>query len=60
MRYAQPLPPDALTSPHAFPEDVITVLKTIFDPKSRSRSCPHLIYEVKFSDVDGGQKVDIQ
>ncbi len=41
--------------------DVITVLKTIFDPEIPVDIYElGLIYEVKFSDVDGGQKVDIQ
>ena len=42
-------------------QDVITVLKTIFDPEIPVDIYElGLIYEVKFSDVDGGQKVDIQ
>ena len=42
-------------------QDVITVLKTIFDPEIPVDIYElGLIYEVKFSDVDNGQKVDIQ
>ena len=42
-------------------QDVITVLKTIFDPEIPVDIYElGLIYEVKFSDVEGGQKVDIQ
>ena len=41
--------------------DVITVLKTIFDPEIPVDIYElGLIYEVKFSDAEGGQKVDIQ
>lgn len=41
--------------------DVITVLKTIFDPEIPVDIYElGLIYEVKFSDAKGGQKVDIQ
>ncbi|MDB4676193.1 metal-sulfur cluster assembly factor [Flavobacteriales bacterium] len=42
-------------------QDVITVLKTIFDPEIPVDIYElGLIYEVKFSDAEGGQKVDIQ
>ena len=42
-------------------QDVITVLKTIFDPEIPVDIYElGLIYEVKFTDVDGGQKVDVQ
>lgn len=42
-------------------QDVITVLKTIFDPEIPVDIYElGLIYEVKFSDADGGQKVDVQ
>ena len=42
-------------------QDVITVLKTIFDPEIPVEIYElGLIYEVKFSDVEGGQKVDVQ
>lgn len=42
-------------------QDVITVLKTIFDPEIPVDIYElGLIYEVKFSDTEGGQKVDIQ
>ena len=41
-------------------QDVITVLKTIFDPEIPVDIYElGLIYEVKFSDAEGGQKVDI-
>ena len=41
--------------------DVITVLKTIFDPEIPVDIYElGLIYEVKFSDAEGSQKVDIQ
>ena len=41
--------------------DVITVLKTIFDPEIPVDIYElGLIYEVKFSDAEKGQKVDIQ
>ena len=41
--------------------DVITVLKTIFDPEIPVDIYElGLIYEVKFSDAEEGQKVDIQ
>jgi len=42
-------------------KDVITVLKTIFDPEIPVDIYElGLIYEVKFSDVEGGKKVDVQ
>ena len=42
-------------------QDVITVLKTIFDPEIPVDIYElGLIYEVKFSDAEGGQKVDVQ
>jgi len=42
-------------------QDVITVLKTIFDPEIPVDIYElGLIYEVKFSDVEGGKKVDVQ
>ena len=42
-------------------QDVITALKTIFDPEIPVDIYElGLIYEVKFSDAEGGQKVDIQ
>ena len=42
-------------------QDVITVLKTIFDPEIPVDIYElGLIYEVKFSDVEGGQRVDIE
>ncbi|MBK13163.1 MAG: FeS assembly SUF system protein [Crocinitomicaceae bacterium] len=42
-------------------QDVITVLKTIFDPEIPVDIYElGLIYEVKFTEVDGGQKVDVQ
>ncbi len=42
-------------------QDVITVLKTIFDPEIPVDIYElGLIYEVKFSEAEGGQKVDIQ
>ena len=42
-------------------QDVITVLKTIFDPEIPGDIYElGLIYEVKFTDADGGQKVDVQ
>jgi FeS assembly SUF system protein len=42
-------------------QDVITVLKTIFDPEIPVDIYElGLIYEVKFTDADGGQKVDVQ
>ncbi len=42
-------------------QDVITVLKTIFDPEIPVDIYElGLIYEIKFSDAKGGQKVDIQ
>ena len=42
-------------------QDVITVLKTIFDPEIPVDIYElGLIYEVKFSEVEGGQKVDVQ
>lgn len=42
-------------------QDVITVLKTIFDPEIPVDIYElGLIYEVRFSDAEGGQKVDIQ
>ena len=42
-------------------QDVITVLKTIFDPEIPVDIYERgLIYEVKFSEAEGGQKVDIQ
>ena len=42
-------------------QDVITVLKTIFDPEIPVDIYElGLIYEVKFTDVDGGQKVEVQ
>ena len=42
-------------------QDVITVLKTIFDPEIPVDIYElGLIYEVKFSDAEGGQKVDIE
>jgi FeS assembly SUF system protein len=42
-------------------QDVITVLKTIFDPEIPVDIYElGLIYEVKFSDAEGGQMVDIQ
>ena len=42
-------------------QDVITVLKTIFDPEIPVDIYElGSIYEVKFSDAEGGQKVDIQ
>ena len=42
-------------------QDVITVLKTIFDPEIPVDIYElGLIYEVKFSDAKGGQKVDVQ
>ena len=40
-------------------QDVITVLKTIFDPEIPVDIYElGLIYEVKFSDAEGGQRVD--
>ena len=42
-------------------QDVITVLKTIFDPEIPVDIYElGLIYEVKFSEAEGGQKVDVQ
>ena len=42
-------------------QDVITVLKTIFDPEIPVDIYElGLIYEVKFTDAEGGQKVDVQ
>ncbi len=42
-------------------QDVITVLKTIFDPEIPVDIYElGLIYEVKFSDAEGGQRVDIE
>ena len=42
-------------------QDVITVLKTIFDPEMPVDIYElGLIYEVKFSEAEGGQKVDVQ
>ena len=42
-------------------QDVITVLKTIFDPEIPVDIYElGLIYEVKFSDAEGGQRVDVQ
>ena len=42
-------------------QEVITVLKTIFDPEIPVDIYElGLIYEVKFSDAEGGQKVDVQ
>jgi len=42
-------------------QDVITVLKTIFDPEIPVDIYElGLIYEVKFTEADGGQKVDVQ
>jgi len=42
-------------------QDVITVLKTIFDPEIPVDIYElGLIYEVKFSDAKGGQRVDIE
>ena len=42
-------------------QDVITVLKTIFDPEIPVDFYElGLIYEVKFSEAEGGQKVDVQ
>ena len=42
-------------------QDVITVLKTIFDPEIPVDIYElGLIYEVKFSDAEGGHKVDVQ
>ena len=42
-------------------QDVITVLKTIFDPEIPVDIYElGLIYEVKFSDTEGGQRVDVQ
>ena len=42
-------------------QDVITVLKTIFDPEIPVDIYElGLIYEVKFSETEGGQKVDVQ
>ena len=42
-------------------QDVITVLKTIFDPEIPVNIYElGLIYEVKFSEAEGGQKVDVQ
>ena len=42
-------------------QDVITVLKTIFAPEIPVDIYElGLIYEVKFSEAEGGQKVDIQ
>jgi FeS assembly SUF system protein len=42
-------------------QDVITVLKTIFDPEIPVDIYElGLIYEVKFTEAEGGQKVDVQ
>jgi FeS assembly SUF system protein len=42
-------------------QDVITVLKTIFDPEIPVDIYElGLIYEVKFSEAEGGQKVGVQ
>ena len=42
-------------------QDVITVLKPIFDPEIPVDIYElGLIYEVKFSEAEGGQKVDVQ
>lgn len=42
-------------------QEVITVLKTIFDPEIPVDIYElGLIYEVKFSDAEGGQKVNVQ
>ncbi len=42
-------------------QDVIVVLKTIFDPEIPVDIYElGLIYEVKFTDAEGGQKVDVQ
>ena len=42
-------------------QDVITVLKTILDPEIPVDIYElGLIYEVKFSEAEGGQKVDVQ
>ena len=42
-------------------QEVITVLKTIFDPEIPVDIYElGLIYEVKFSDAEGGQRVDVQ
>ncbi len=42
-------------------QDVITVLKTIFDPEIPVDIYElGLIYEVKFTDAEGGQKVNVQ
>ena len=42
-------------------QDVITVLETIFDPEIPVDIYElGLIYEVKFTEAEGGQKVDVQ
>ena len=42
-------------------DQIVVALKTIFDPEIPVDIYElGLIYEVKFSDVEGGQKVDIQ